>query len=109
MAAVLSNPIVRVNCWFWCSFLRLFRLIRSSVRLRRRFRRSAFAAVSPYHIIGLCLVLALVVSFGGGFVLSFRWFALGVGFWTSLLIDSEKARTHLWFALGVGFGRSFRR
>ena len=76
------------------------------VPLSRRFQ------VSPYRIFGLCLMSVLDVVFGGGFVLSFRWFALGVGFGSSAfarLIESEKALGYFWFVSGVGFGRSVRR
>ena len=56
----------------------------ASIRVRRFalgvcFGRAAFAAVSSYRIFGLCLMSVLDVAFGGGFVLSFRWFALGAG------------------------------
>ena len=44
---------------------------------------SALAAVSPHPIIGSRQGLDLDVPFGGGFVLSFRRFALGVGFGNS--------------------------
>ena len=38
---------------------------------------SNFAAASPYHIVGSRQVLLFLdVPFGGGFVLSYRWFAL---------------------------------
>ena len=41
---------------------------------------SALAAVSFYPIVGSRQVLVLDVMFGGGFGLSYRWFALGFGF-----------------------------
>ena len=44
------------------------------------FVRADFAAVSPYHIAGSRQVSVLDSPIGGGFVLSFRWFALSVGF-----------------------------
>ena len=44
------------------------------------FGRPNFAAVSSYHIVGSRQVLLLDVPLGGGFVLPFRRFSLGVAF-----------------------------
>ena len=72
------------------------------------FGSPAFAMASSHHIFGLCLVVVLDVPFGGGFVLSYRRFALGL---TSdvVLHKPEKALRYFRIALRVGSGRCVLR
>ena len=44
------------------------------------------------------------VTFGGGFVLSYLWFALGLV--SDVIFGGGFVLSNRWFASGVGFGRS---
>ena len=73
-----------------------FEFLKRDSILQLRQVRSTFTVVSSYQIVGSRQALVLDAPFGGGFVLSLRWFALGV---LSCVLFFRR------FALGVGFGR----
>ena len=83
------SSFVRVVGWYWAFHL---------------------AAVSVYLIVVSRSALVSDVSIGGGFVLSYRWFALGVGFgrsdWRWFRVNNVGPRSVLVLDVpnGGGFG-----